>query len=144
MTLFTIGFTQTTAENFFNRLKKAKVETLIDTRLNNQSQLAGFAKKDDLPYFLKKIAKINYIHMPDLAPSKKILVDYREKKISWKVYEKRYLELIKKRKVEKLFKLKQLNNVCFLCSEAKPDHCHRRLLADFFKEKFKKLQITHL
>ena len=144
MTLFTIGFTQTTAENFFNRLKKSKVETLIDTRLNNQSQLAGFAKKDDLPYFLKKIAKINYIHMPDLAPSKKILVDYREKKISWKVYEKRYLELIKKRKVEKLFKLKQLNNVCFLCSEAKPDNCHRRLLANFFKDKFKKLLIIHL
>ena len=144
MTLFTIGFTQTTAEHFFNRLKKAKVETLIDTRLNNQSQLAGFAKKDDLPYFLKKIAKINYLHMPDLAPSKQILIDYREKKISWKVYEKRYLELIKKRKVEKLFKLKQLNNVCFLCSEAKPDNCHRRLLANFFKDKFKKLLIIHL
>ena len=144
MTLFTIGFTQSTAENFFSRLKKAKVKILLDTRLNNQSQLAGFAKKDDLPYFLSKIAKIKYSHMPQLAPSKTILDDYRHKKISWKVYEKRYLELIKKRNVKKLFKLSQLKDACFLCSEAKPDHCHRRLLSDFFMQKFKKLKVVHL
>ena len=70
MRLFTIGFTKKSAEGFFTNLSKAGVKRVIDIRLNNMSQLAGFTKRDDLRYFLRTICNIDYIHLPELAPNK--------------------------------------------------------------------------
>lgn len=95
--LFTIGFTKKNAETFFGKLGKAGVEKIIDIRLNNVSQLAGFAKKDDLIYFLKKICDCNYMHEPLLAPTKEILDGYKKKEIGWPEYQKRFNDLLKTR-----------------------------------------------
>ena len=99
--LFTIGFTQKSAKQFFDTLKKAGIKTVIDTRLNNISQLAGFTKKTDLEYFLKTIDNIDYVHLLDLAPTKDILDDYKKKKGDWETYEQKFLQLIAERQIEK-------------------------------------------
>jgi uncharacterized protein (DUF488 family) len=99
--LFTIGFTQKNAQNFFEILKKSGTKRVIDTRLNNVSQLAGFTKKTDLEYFLKTIGDIDYVHILDLAPTKDILDEYKKKKCDWTVYENKFLQLVANRKIEK-------------------------------------------
>lgn len=142
--LFTIGFTQKKAQSFFELLIKSGVKTVIDTRLNNISQLAGFSKRDDLKYFLKTIANIDYIHLLDIAPTKDILNDYKKKKIDWQTYEKKYLDLITKRKIEQQLNTTLINNSCFLCSEAKPHNCHRRLAAEYLQKQWGNLNIVHL
>ncbi len=143
--LFTIGFTQKTAQDFFELLIKSGVKTVIDTRVNNVSQLAGFAKQKDLKYFLKTIANIDYIHLLDLAPTKDILDDYKKKKIDWDTYEEKFNQLISKRQIEKKIDLNILDNSCLLCSEAKPHHCHRRLVAEYLQQKLTDtIKIHHL
>ncbi|MDJ0659104.1 MAG: DUF488 domain-containing protein [Crocosphaera sp.] len=142
--LSTIGFTQKTAQEFFELLKKGNVKRVIDTRLNNVSQLAGFAKKKDLQYFLKEIANIDYIHLVDLAPTKNILDDYKKKKGEWSVYETKFKDLITKRKIEKKLNPEMIENACLLCSEAKPHHCHRRLVAEYLSNHWGNINITHL
>ncbi|MDJ0601608.1 MAG: DUF488 domain-containing protein [Crocosphaera sp.] len=142
--LSTIGFTQKTAQEFFKLLKEAKVKRVIDTRLNNVSQLAGFAKKKDLQYFLKEIANIDYIHLVDLAPTKDILDDYKKKKGEWSVYEKKFRDLITKREIEKKLDPKIIEDSCLLCSEAKPHHCHRRLVAEYLSNHWGNINIVHL
>ncbi len=142
--LFTIGFTQKTAETFFTTLITAGVRRIIDVRLNNKSQLAGFAKKDDLRYFLKTIGGIGYRHIPELAPAKTILDDYKKNKGDWCVYEKQFLDLIKTRRIEA-----QMNGIlkdgdCLLCSENKPEHCHRRLVAEYLRDTHPEIAIVHL
>jgi uncharacterized protein (DUF488 family) len=144
MKLFTIGFTKTSAENFFSRLSKAHVQKLIDVRLNNVSQLAGFAKKDDLRYFTYQICGIKYEHFPQLAPTQDILDDYRKSKgRSWDIYAQKFLDLMARRKIENLDR-SQLDGGCLLCSEDKPHHCHRRLVAEYLKGKWDNLEIEHL
>lgn len=132
MIIFTIGFTQLSAEDFFSRLKESKVEILIDIRLNNTSQLAGFSKGDDLKFFLKELCNIGYSHEVMFAPSKEILDDYKKKKIDWAEYVRRYIALITQRDFLKLFnnKYKKYSRICFLCSEPVSNMCHRRLLAE--------------
>jgi uncharacterized protein (DUF488 family) len=142
--LFTIGFTKKSAEKFFETLIDSEVKTIIDTRLNNVSQLAGFAKRSDLEYFLEKIAGIKYIHVLDLAPTKDILDEYKKNKGDWNVYEKKFLQLISKRQIEKKVSTEILNNSCLLCSEAKPHHCHRRLVAEYLSNKWGNINISHL
>lgn len=142
--LFTIGFTEKTAEVFFTLLMKAGVKTLIDTRINTVSQLAGFAKKTDLPYFLRVISNISYLHEPLFAPTKELLASYRNKEVTWDEYEKIYIKLIEERKAETLYSAEDLNNACLLCSEHLPDHCHRRLLADYLSQNLNGIQIIHL
>lgn len=143
--LFTIGFTQKTAEQFFETLIKSGVKRIIDTRLNNVSQLAGFAKQKDLKYFLSRINGIEYIHLLDLAPTKDILDSYKKKKISWEDYEEKFRSLIIKRKIEKKISLSLLDGGCLLCSEAKPHHCHRRLVAEYLQQKLDiAIKIHHL
>ncbi|MDB9315349.1 DUF488 domain-containing protein [Spirulina sp. CS-785/01] len=132
--LFTIGFTKKTAQQFFEMLQKNGVKRVIDTRLNNASQLAGFAKKKDLQYFLKTIGNIEYVHLLDLAPTKDILDNYKKKKIDWETYESKFTELITKRKIETKVSPEDLQGACLLCSEAKPHHCHRRLVAEYFQQ----------
>jgi uncharacterized protein (DUF488 family) len=142
--LFTIGFTKKNAEAFFEKLKKIGVVKLIDIRLNNVSQLAGFTKKDDLKYFLKQILSCNYVHEPFFAPTKEILDAYKKKEISWPEYEKRFNDLLISRKSHALISFSELHMACLLCSEPTPDKCHRRLVAEFFKNNFKNIEIIHL
>lgn len=143
MKLFTIGFTKTSAEGFFSRLSDAHVNTLIDVRLNNVSQLAGFAKKDDLRYFAKAICGIGYEHLPELAPTQDILDDYRKSRGAWPVYEGRFLNLMARRQIETLDR-SSLDRGCLLCSEDKPHHCHRRLVAEYLKSRWGDVEIVHL
>ena len=146
MIIFTIGFAQKSAEKFFQILKENNVECLIDVRLNNVSQLAGFTKSKDLQYFLKTIVDADYIHNIKYAPTKDILDDYKKNKISWLEYEIKYRKLIESRKIEQIFKndIKNYNNVCLLCSEPLPQNCHRRLLDEYLKKQFNKVEVKHL
>lgn len=142
--LYTIGFTQKTAEQFFNKLLKAGVQRLIDIRLNNSSQLAGFTKQEDLKYFLKVICHIDYIHLPELAPTKEILDEYKKNKGDWAVYEKQFLTLLVGRQVENKWSADMFHQGCLLCSEPTPEHCHRRLVAEYLKERWGNVEIKHL
>lgn len=145
MDLFTIGFTQTSAEEFFESLKRNHIKTLIDVRLNNSSQLAGYAKKNDLKYFLKALCDIHYVHTLDLAPTKEMLDQFKKQKnMSWIEYEQSYLNLIDNRKIEKKLSPELFENGCLLCSEKKPHHCHRRVLAEYLNEKWGDIRIKHL
>jgi uncharacterized protein (DUF488 family) len=143
MKLFTIGFTKTSAEGFFGRLSRADVRKLIDVRLNNVSQLAGFAKKDDLRYFARVISGIEYDHIPELAPTQEILDEYKKSKVAWSVYAQKFLDLMAKRRIETLDRTR-IDGGCLLCSEDKPHHCHRRLVAEYLKEKWGDVDIEHL
>lgn len=131
--LHTIGFSKKNAENFFNALVKNGVKKLVDIRINNKSQLAGFTKGNDLKYFLKKIAGIDYEYIVDFAPTKKLLSDYRKKLIDWAGYENIYLLTLKERNIKEKYNINDFNNSCFLCSEDLPDKCHRRLLVEYLK-----------
>ncbi|MDJ0717250.1 MAG: DUF488 domain-containing protein [Prochloraceae cyanobacterium] len=142
--LFTIGFTKKSAQQFFELLSNAGVKRIIDTRLNNSSQLAGFAKRSDLQYFLKKIADIDYIHVLDLAPTKDILDDYKKKRTDWETYAKKFLNLIGDRQIEEKISPDLINGGCLLCSEAKPHNCHRRLVAEYLNQKWGNIEISHL
>jgi len=142
--LYTIGFTKKTAEQFFTKLKKASVTRVLDVRLNNSSQLAGFAKKDDLQYFLRAIDGIGYQHCPELAPTQDILTAYKKEKGDWNVYEPKFLDLIRARRIEEIVPKELVDGGCFLCSEDKPHHCHRRLVAEYLAEKWGNVEIVHL
>lgn len=142
--LYTIGFTKKNAENFFTLLKKNGVKKIIDVRLNNVSQLAGFTKQDDLKYFLKELCRIEYYYYGQLAPTEDILKRYKNKEISWEQYELEFNSLITKRKIEAIISLDLLTDACLLCSEATAEHCHRRLLAEYFKKVYKQINIIHL
>ena len=144
MKIFTIGFTKKSAEQFFDALSRNGVTKLLDIRLNNKSQLAAFAKEEDLRYFLKKICAIEYRHIPQCAPSEELLKKYQKKEIDWNGYEKEFKELIKKRNVVSLFNKDNLANVCFLCSEPTPEQCHRRILVEYLKDHFSDIEIVHL
>ena len=144
MRLFTIGFTKKSAEEFFTKLQQAAVKRLVDVRLNNVSQLAGFTKKDDLRYFTKTICRIDYVHEPALAPTKEILDAYKKNKGDWSVYEQQFLDLMAKRKIEQTMAREKLDGGCLLCSEDKPHHCHRRLVAEYLREKWGNIEIQHL
>ena len=142
--LFTIGFTKKTARDFFELLTKVGVKRIIDTRLNNVSQLSGFAKRKDLEYFLKEIAGIEYIHLLDLAPTKELLNPYKKKQSDWQTYEKNFLDLMKQRQIENKLTSNILDGGCLLCSEASPHHCHRRLVAEYLDNKLGNINICHL
>lgn len=144
LSLFTIGFTKKNAQNFFETLKEVGVKRVIDTRLNNVSQLAGFSKKADLEYFLKTIGDIEYIHILDLAPTQDILDEYKNKKADWSIYEQKFLKLISDRQIEKKVSPDLIDGGCLLCSEAQPHHCHRRLVAEYLNGKWGNIKICHL
>lgn len=143
MKLFTIGFTQKTAQTFFAALNEAKVKHLIDVRLNNVSQLAGFTKRDDLAYFAQAICGIPYSHLHDLAPTEDILKGFKKSKGSWVVYERKFNDLMAARKIEKMDR-KAFDGACLLCSEPAPHHCHRRLVAEYLGKHWAGVSITHL
>jgi uncharacterized protein (DUF488 family) len=142
--LYTIGFTKKTAEQFFNKLQAAGVKHVIDIRLHNRSPYAGFTKKEDLKYFLKVIAGIEYQHLLELAPTPAIFEEYKKNKGDWAVYEKQFLALMQERKIAEQFSSDIFQEACLLCSENTPEHCHRRLVAEYLNDKWGNIQIKHL
>jgi uncharacterized protein (DUF488 family) len=145
MKISTIGFTKKNAEQFFQLLKKDNIKTLIDVRLNNVSQLAGFAKRDDLKFFLGELCNAEYVHEPDLAPTKDILNAYKKGDITWEKYEEGFLNLMAQRNIEKTFNTLSLKDSCLLCSEHEPHFCHRRLIVEYLNENTNlNLKVKHL
>lgn len=144
MSVFTIGFTKKNAKTFFKFLKDAKISKLIDVRLNNVSQLAGFAKRDDLEFFLKELCNAEYIHVPDLAPTNDILNSYKKGTMSWIEYEKEFLKLLSERKIEKKYDESFFENGCLLCSEHEPHNCHRKLVTDYLIKHGINIEVKHL
>ena len=146
MSVYTIGFTKKNAKTFFNFLKEAKIDKLIDVRLNNVSQLAGFAKKDDLEFFLNELCNgAKYIHTPELAPTKEMLSLYRKGETSWEKYHIEFLDLMTERDIPNKFKPSFFDNSCLLCSEYEPHNCHRKLVVDYLNKHWKtKLEVIHL
>lgn len=142
--IFTIGFTKKNAEKFFTYFIRSGVKRVIDIRLNNVSQLAGFAKRDDLRYLLKAIGGIDYAHCLDLAPTQEILNAFKKNKGNWSLYERDFLSLLSVRKVEEKFTQDTFHEACLLCSEDKPQQCHRRLVAEYFRDKWQDVEIVHL
>ncbi|HBY95695.1 MAG TPA: hypothetical protein DEP84_17365 [Chloroflexi bacterium] len=144
MKVYTIGFTKKSAHRFFELLRRSGAQRVVDVRLNNVSQLAGFAKKDDLAYFLKEICGMEYVHLPELAPTQEMLDEYKKKRGDWKTYETEFLELMKQRRIEETILPEMIENGCLLCSEDKPHHCHRRLVAEYLKQHWGDVDIVHL
>jgi uncharacterized protein (DUF488 family) len=145
MEIYSIGFTKKTARQFFEALRNAGIRRLIDVRLNNTSQLAGFAKRDDLEFFLREICRAEYVHEPLLAPTQKMLDAYKKGRGAWEEYEGRFLALMKEREIER-----NLDRAPFevpsvlLCSEETAVHCHRRLVLEYLAEKWGEIKIVHL
>ena len=145
MEVFTIGFTQTTAADFFGKLRRYGIRRLVDVRLNNVSQLAAFAKRDDLSFFLKELCGAEYLHEIRLAPTQEMLDAYKKQKGSWDVYASVFLDLMRERRIER-----ELNPYLFdvptalLCSEPTADHCHRRLVVEYLHEKWSEVTAVHL
>ena len=154
MKFYTIGFTQKTAEEFFEGLNGKNISTLIDIRLNNKSQLAGFAKGRDLKYFLDKLCGIRYVYDPDFAPTKELLDNWKKNRITWEEYETIYNKILSERNADEMFMNRYINvdyrtqgNFCFLCSESTPGYCHRRLLVEYLLKQLNfidKTEIVHL
>ncbi len=144
MRVFTIGFTKKNAEQFFSRLRQKGLERVVDVRLNNSSQLAGFTKKSDLRFFLGEICGIDYVHQPELAPTQEILDAYKKNGGDWKTYEHQFLNLMAQRRIEATVSREVIDGGCLLCSEAMPERCHRRLVAEYFRDKWGNLEIIHL
>jgi uncharacterized protein (DUF488 family) len=140
----TIGFTKKSAEEFFEMLRASGIARVIDIRLNNTSQLAGFTKSADLAYFLKVILGVSYLHLPELAPTQEMLTRYRDSKGGWPAYEATFRKLLEERRVEDGLDRSLFDNACLLCSEATPSRCHRRLVAEYLGEKWGSVEIHHL
>ena len=146
MNVYTIGFTKKRAERFFDLVEGSGAKRIVDVRLRPDTQLSGFAKSSDLEYLLKRIAGIEYVHLPELAPDKEMLDAYRKNKAvdAWEVYERRFLDLMREREVEKSVPRDIIETGCLLCSEAEPDKCHRRLVVEYLADCWGNLQVQHL
>jgi uncharacterized protein (DUF488 family) len=142
--LYTIGFTGKSAKQFFSLLEGNGVRTILDTRISNASQLAGFAKGRDLEFFSKRIGNMGYVHNLDFAPTRELLDRYRRKEMSWNEYSKEYLSLLETRQIGKRVRIADLENNCLLCSEHSPEKCHRRLLAEYLHSFHPEVEIIHL
>ena len=143
--MLTIGFTKTDAAGFFERLIQSGVKQVVDVRLHNTSQLAGFAKANDLEYFLRKIGGISYVHQPLLAPTDDMLKAFKRDKGDWNEYEGKFLSLIRERRIESKLRPDMFDGACLLCSEAAPHHCHRRLVLEYLNDRWNgALDVKHL
>ncbi len=144
MKISTIGFTKKPARRFFDLLMQSDARRVVDVRLNNGSQLAGFAKKEDLAFFLGELCGMEYIHLPALAPTKELLDDYRKRRCKWAAYEDRFIALMRERRIEATVPKEIVADGCLLCSEDKPHRCHRRLVAEYLKQHWDNVEIEHL
>lgn len=144
VTVYTLGFTQKNAQEFFGLLERAGVQRVLDIRLNNRSQLAGFTKQPDLAFFLKRILGVDCQHMPELAPTPEILDAYKARRMDWATYEKRFRSLLVERRIESLITRSMAQNVCLLCSEPTAERCHRRLVAEYLQGLWPDVRVVHL
>lgn len=144
MKVFTIGFTQKPARRFFDLIRNAGAKRIVDVRLNNVSQLAGFAKREDLAYFLEEICGIGYVHMPALAPTQGMLDVYKKGRGDWHAYEQEFMSLMEARRIEDTVPREIIADGCLLCSEDKPHRCHRRLVAEYLRQRWGDVAIHHL
>lgn len=143
--LYTIGYTKKNLEEFVTLIKAHSITKIVDIRLKNTSQLAGFAKADDLKYLLENLLGIKYSYEPDLCPTEEILRKYRKDK-NWAEYVKSFTKLMKEREMHKTLKrvISNSDGICLLCSEDTPDKCHRRLVAEYYKNFDNSIEIKHL
>lgn len=144
MQLSTIGFTRSSARHFFERLQGARVARVLDVRLNNTSQLAGFAKRDDLAFLLDAIAGVGYLHLTELAPTPDQLTRYRRGELDWNDYAAAYIDLLRMREVETRLDASLFDGACLLCSEPTPHRCHRRLAAEYLSTHWPGIELRHL
>ena len=144
MTIYTIGFTKKPARTFFSELSRVGARKLVDVRLNNVSQLSGFAKCADLEYFLREICDMDYAHDRRLAPTQLMLDSYKKYKGAWQSYEEAFLGLMQDRKIEETIPRESLQDACLLCSEDKPHFCHRRLVAEYLQQQWEDVEVVHL
>lgn len=144
MKIYTIGFTKKTAERFLGLLRESEAERLVDVRLRNTSGLSGFAKRDDLAWFLRELCKMDYIHLPQLAPTGEMLDAYRKEHKSWEVYEREFLALMEERRIAKTDVKRVVDNSVLLCSEDIAEHCHRRLVVEYLQRHWSAVEIKHL
>jgi len=142
--IFTIGYAGKNAKEFFTILKQAGIRKIIDVRLYNTSQLAGFTKKQDIEYLLQAIVGADYVHLPVMAPTKQLLNDYKKGLINWQQYETQFKGVISQRQIEKHLVWQDMDMSCLLCSEAKADNCHRRLVAEYLAKHRQNVSICHL
>jgi uncharacterized protein (DUF488 family) len=144
MKVFTIGFTKKSAREFFGKLRRPGLARLLDVRLNNISQLAGLSKRDDLRYFCEAILSIQYLHLPELAPTQAMLDEFKKNHGDWSDYEGKFLGLMAERKVEETVAREVIDGGCLLCSEPTPEKCHRRLVAEYLRSKWGDVEIEHI
>lgn len=144
MRVFTIGFTKISAARFFELLGGSGAERVVDIRLNNVSQLAGFSKKEDLKFFLREICGMDYVHLPILAPSKEVFDGLKKHHRDWNRYEREFLALMRERQIEDMDLKGTLSNACLLCTEDSPDHCHRRLVLEYLQHHWGNFEVVHL
>jgi uncharacterized protein (DUF488 family) len=142
--VFTIGFTEKPAKRFFELIRASGTKRVVDVRLNNTGQLAGFSKREDLVFFLRELCQVEYIHVPELAPTADILDAYKKHGGAWSVYEAEFLNLMEKRRIDQSIARDVIDQSCLLCSEHKPHHCHRRLVVEYLDRKWGGLKPTHL
>jgi len=141
---YTIGFAKKNAETFFTKLHESGVTRVVDVRLNNSSQLAGFAKREDLAFFLKALYGIEYVHVAELAPTKEILEAYKKRRTDWSVYEREFVDLMERRRIQEVVPREVIDQGCLLCSEHLPKHCHRRLVVEYLERHWGPLKVTHI
>lgn len=142
--MLTIGFTKKSARRFFKLLRESGARRIVDVRLNNASQLAAFAKRDDLAWFLRELCDMDYVHLPDLAPTKEMLRAYRKGDIDWPEYETTFLSLMRERRIDSKIPREVVEDGCLLCSEDQPHHCHRRLVAEYLAARWGNFEVEHL
>lgn len=142
--LFTIGFAETRAETFFALLRRSGAKRIVDVRLNNTSQLAGFTKKEDLRFFAREVCGMDYLHLPELAPTQDMLDAFKKDKGDWSVYERAFIGLMQARRIQDCVPPESLHEGCLLCSEKRPEHCHRRLVAEYLQRCWSDVEVVHL
>ncbi len=145
MEIATIGFTQSTAEHFFERLRAAGVRRVLDVRIHNTSQLAGFAKAGDLAYFARVIAGASYEHDTRLAPTAEMVSTYRAGRQPWEWFEAQFGDLMKARDIPTILDRRPFEErkTVLVCSEPGPERCHRRLVAELLQEAWE-AEVEHL
>lgn len=144
MRLHTIGFTKKPASAFFALLRDSEARRLVDVRLRPGGQLSGFAKGADLEFFLRELCGIDYVHMPELAPTPPMLDAYRKGHRHWPTYEREFLALMEERRVAETVERESLANAVLLCSEHSPERCHRRLVAEHLQQRWGDVEVVHL
>ena len=144
MQIFTIGYTKKSAREFFGLIKANEIDVLVDVRLYNNTQLAGFSKSRDLEFFLAALCGCGYVWAKQFAPSPALFNDYKSGQIDWAACEAVYRDFLNAHTGLDFFRLYRNKRICLLCAEETPECCHRRLLAEKIADEYDGTEITHL